>query len=63
VAREATLVTWFMTLIIQRAEDRDTQAVQAKLDELLRAVGPANDALRRIDKLEPEDIKRLREDT
>jgi low affinity Fe/Cu permease len=58
----ATLVTWFMTLIIQRAEDRDTQALQAKLDELLRVIGPANDALSRVDKLEPEDIKRLRED-
>jgi low affinity Fe/Cu permease len=26
-----------MTLFIQRAEHRDTQAIQAKLDELLRA--------------------------
>jgi len=57
----ATLVTWFMTLIIQRAGDRDTQALQAKLDELLRAVGPADDTLTDIDKLEPEDIKRLRD--
>jgi low affinity Fe/Cu permease len=57
----ATLVTWFMTLIIQRAGDRDTQALQAKLDELLRAVGPADDTLTEIDKLELEDIKRLRD--
>ena len=28
---------WTMTLFIQRAEHRDTQAIQAKLDELLRA--------------------------
>ena len=33
----ATLATWLMTLVIQRAEHRDTQAIQAKLDELLRA--------------------------
>ena len=32
----ATLATLFMTLVIQRAEHRDTQAMQAKLDELLR---------------------------
>jgi low affinity Fe/Cu permease len=57
----ATLVTWFMTLITQRAGDRDTQALQAKLDELLRTVGPADDTLTDIDKLEPEDIKRLRD--
>jgi low affinity Fe/Cu permease len=33
----ATLGTLFMTLIIQRAEHRDTQALHANLDELLRA--------------------------
>ena len=59
----ATMVTWFMTLIIQRAEDRDTQALQAKLDELLRVIKPADDALTEIDTLEPEDIKRLRKET
>jgi low affinity Fe/Cu permease len=37
----ATIATWFMTLIIQRAEHRDTQAIHAKLDELLRADGNA----------------------
>jgi low affinity Fe/Cu permease len=56
----ATLVTWFMTLIIQRAEDRDTQALQAKLDELLRVTRSADSELANIDALEPEDIKRLR---
>src|SRR5215210_5343053 len=30
----ATLATWGMTLVIQRAEHRDTQAIHAKLDEL-----------------------------
>jgi len=57
----ATLVTWFMTLIIQRAENRDTQALQAKLDELLRVTTLASDALTKIDTLEPEEIKRLRD--
>ena len=56
----ATLVTWFMTLIIQRAEDRDTQALQAKLDELLRVTRSADSDLAKIDNLEPEDIKQLR---
>jgi low affinity Fe/Cu permease len=32
----ATVATWSMTLIIQRAEHRDTQAIHAKLDELLK---------------------------
>ncbi|WP_268931602.1 hypothetical protein [Mesorhizobium muleiense] len=31
-----------MTLFVQRAERRDTQAMNAKTDELLRAVGKAD---------------------
>jgi low affinity Fe/Cu permease len=37
----AVTATLLMTLFIQRSEHRDTQAVHAKLDELLRANGEA----------------------
>src|SRR5262245_52602077 len=57
----ATLATWFMTLVIQRAEHRDTQAIQAKLDELLHAQSQARNSITRIDDKEPEDIERHRE--
>jgi len=56
----ATLVTWAMTLLIQRAEHRDTQALQAKLDELIRASETARDSVARIDDKEPEEIETLR---
>ena len=49
-----------MTLLIQRAEHRDTQALQAKIDELLHAHSQANNALTKIDEKEPEDIERHR---
>jgi low affinity Fe/Cu permease len=49
-----------MTLLIQRAEHRDTQALQAKIDELLHAPSQANNALTKIDEKEPEDIERHR---
>ena len=42
------MAVWFMTLLIQRAEHRDTQAMQAKLDELLHAPSRANNAMTRI---------------
>ena len=58
----ATLATWMMTLFIQRAEHRDTQAIQAKLDELLRSHMGASDALAHVDRKEPEEIERLRGD-
>ena len=56
----ATLATWCMTLFIQRAEHRDTQAIHAKLDELLRAEHEARDELTRLDEREPEEIEKLR---
>lgn len=56
----ATLATWMMTLFIQRAEHRDTQAIQAKLDELIGANAGARNALKHIDDREPEEIEAYR---
>lgn len=56
----ATLATWFMTLLIQRAEHRDTQAIHAKLDELLHVNREARNELTRIDEAEPEDVVKFR---
>jgi low affinity Fe/Cu permease len=55
----ATLCTWAMTLFIQRAEHRDTQAIHAKLDEILRSSDSASN-ITRIDDEEPEDIEKER---
>lgn len=55
----ATLFTWAMTLFIQRAEHRDTQAIHAKLDEMLRSNSSASN-ITRIDDEEPEEIERHR---
>jgi low affinity Fe/Cu permease len=52
----ATVATLFMTVFIQRAEKRDTQAMHAKLDELLRAEGHARNELTALDDKEPEEI-------
>lgn len=57
----ATLGTLFMTLFIQRAEHRDTQAIHAKLDELLRAEGNADEGLATLDREEPEEIEKHRD--
>jgi low affinity Fe/Cu permease len=58
----ATMVTWLMTLFIQRAERRDTQAIQGKLDEILRALGDADNEIMHLDKKEPEEIEEKRRD-
>lgn len=57
----ATLATWMMTLFIQRAEHRDTQAIHAKLDELLRVDVDARTEISEIDEEEPEEIEKARE--
>ena len=56
----ATLAVWAMTLFIQRAQHRDTQAIHAKLDELLRTQGEARDELTQLDEDEPEEIEQFR---
>jgi low affinity Fe/Cu permease len=57
----ATLATWAMTLFIQRAEHRDTQAVHAKLDELLKVHGKAANDLMNVDDDEPEEVEHTRD--
>jgi low affinity Fe/Cu permease len=49
-----------MTLIIQRAEHRDTQAIHAKLDELLRADANSRAELSLLDQQEPEVVEEYR---
>jgi len=56
----AALAIWLMTLFIQRAEHRDTQALHAKLDELLLVHGHARNELVRIDDEEPEEVEEYR---
>ncbi|WP_024508042.1 low affinity iron permease family protein [Bradyrhizobium sp. ARR65] len=55
-----SLATLLMTLFIQRSEHRDTQAIHAKLDELLRVNGEARNQLANLDDKEPEQVEAFR---
>ena len=57
----ATLVVWVMTRFIARSNRRDTLAIHAKLDELLRADANAGAELRTLDEQEPEAIEKHRD--
>ncbi len=50
-----TVVTFLMVFVIQHAQNRDTKAVHAKLDELIHALGPARDEVINAE-TEPEEV-------
>jgi low affinity Fe/Cu permease len=52
---------WAMTLFIQRAEHRDTQAIHAKLDELLKVHGDAQNNLMNLDDEDAEEVEHARD--
>ena len=54
-----TIVTFLMVFLIQNTQNRDAKAVHLKLDELIRAVGPARNKLVDLEKLSDDELKTL----
>ena len=57
-----TIVTFLMVFLIQATQNRDGEAIQIKLDELLRAQQGAHNALLDLEELEEKDLIALRAD-
>jgi low affinity Fe/Cu permease len=51
-----------MVLLIQNTQNRDTGAMQAKLDELIRSIEGAHNALLDLEELDEEEIEHIRRD-
>lgn len=54
-----TIVTFLMVFLIQNTQNRDAKAVHLKLDELIRALGPARNKLVDLEKLSDDDLQSL----
>lgn len=50
-----------MKILIRNAQNRESEAVQLKLDELIRATTAAHNSLLDIEELSGEDLNRIKE--
>ena len=55
-----TIVTFLMVFLIQSTQNRDGEAAQVKLDEIIRAIGNARNEVLDLEELEEEDLVAIR---
>lgn len=57
-----TIITFLMVFLIQNTQNRDTEALQVKLDEIIRSIVPARNQLLNLEELDEEELDEIREE-
>ena len=57
-----TIITFLMVFLIQNTQNRDTEALQIKLDELIRATKGARNEVLNLEELDERELNRIRQE-
>jgi low affinity Fe/Cu permease len=57
-----TIITFLMVFLIQNTQNRDTEAMQIKLDELIRAVETAHNTMMDLEELDEKELDEIRKE-
>jgi len=57
-----TIITFLMVFLIQNTQNRDSEAIHLKLDELIYTIKDAHNALLDLEDLEEDDLEKIRKD-
>ena len=55
-----TIITFLMVFLIQNAQNRDTKALQIKIDEILYSLKEANNSMLDLEELDDDDLEKRR---
>lgn len=56
-----TIITFLMVFLIQHTQNRDTLAIQMKLDELIRVTQAASNRMVGVEELDEESLRKMRD--
>lgn len=57
-----TIITFLMVFLIQNTQNRDTEAMHIKLDELIRAVDTAKNSMMNLEQLDEKELDEIRKE-
>ena len=60
VNTSTTIITFLMVFLIQNTQNRDSEAIQVKLDELIRAMRGAQNSMLDLEELEEDELDEIR---